>query len=736
MMFRTILLAMFLGCPVCEIDSAVKCFAQIEDRPSSSETTSPHSGDSVLRPHVGIERAYSQLRFNRPIYLTGAGDGSGRVFVVEQGGVVRWFSQNEQIPTSRVFLDISDRVSRRGNEEGLIGFAFHPEFKTNGQLFCHYSSDSARTGAKQVASNVISRFKISENPNLVDPDSEEVLLTIPQPFENHNGGAMAFGKDGFLYFSLGDGGYKDDPLGNGQNLKTMLGGINRIDVDSKSAEKSYGIPNDNPFLETAGAAPELYASGLRNVWRFSFDRKTGDLWAADVGQARTEEVNVIKKGGNYGWNRFEAKDDFELSTAMASEPHELPVATYGHEWGGSITGGNVYRGDRFPELQGAYFFGDYMTGNLWKTTKHTRGGYTTSLARRTGRSIASFGEDDDGEVFLLSFDGGIYRIIATSIAENTFADWPRLLSETGLFTSMETKQPAEDLIPYEVNAAFWSDNAEKSRFIRLPEGGQLGYRESGSWDVPVGATVVKNFQLQVGRKLKMFETRLIKRTSGGWEAATYVWDKKGNDAELLTGGKQFEYRDSSTVHSWHAPSASECASCHVDSAGYVLGLSTGQLNRKTKSGTHQISEWLKRGVLSAPKDIQWNKKARFCSPYDEKFPLEERSRVWLDVNCAMCHRPNGLGNATIDLRLETPLAKTKTIDVRPTQGDLGMAGAKLIASGKPSQSLLIRRVETLGQGRMPGIGTNRIDVEAVELLTEWIKQMAVEQSPSNPTLNK
>ena len=693
---------------------------KVANQPSGAEQVD----DSSLRQFVDIERAYSQLRFHRPIYLTGAGDGSGRIFVVEQGGVVRWFSQKEDNPTSQVFLDIRHLVSRRGNEEGLIGFAFHPDFKNNGQLFCHYSSNAHRTGEKEVASNVISRFTVSDNPDLVLPDSEEILLTIPQPYPNHNGGAMAFGKDGYLYFSLGDGGYKDDPLGNGQNLKTMLGGINRIDVDAKGPTQPYRIPPDNPFLKVPEAAPELFACGLRNVWRFSFDRKTGELWAADVGQARTEEVNIIEKGGNYGWNRFEANDDFEVKTQLASMPHAPPVATYGHQWGGSVTGGNVYRGTRFPELEGAYFFGDYMTGNLWKTTRDTNGHFDTQLVRRTGRSIASFGEDDQGEVYLLSFDGGIYRIVATSTPENTFVDWPQLLSETGLFASMKTKEPAADLIPYEVNAPFWSDDAQKTRFLQLPEGSQLVYRESGTWEVPVGATVVKNFHVKSRRNVKLFETRLIKRTSDGWEAATYVWDKQGNDAELLTGGKQFEYWSSSAVHSWHAPSASECASCHVDSAGYVLGLSTRQLNRKGKSGKHQISEWIENGILSAPGDIQWDKQAAFCSPYDDQFSLEQRSRVWLDVNCAMCHRPNGSGNATIDLQFDTPLQETKTIEVLPAQGDLGVADAKIIAKGEPERSLLVHRVETLGQGRMPGTGSNRIDAKAVELLTQWIRQMA------------
>jgi uncharacterized repeat protein (TIGR03806 family) len=726
MMLKAIFIAVVAVFFQYEISLATEFPVQETTNISNASSESPQSDDSQLRQFVGIKRAYSQLRFNRPIYLTGSGDGSGRIFVVEQGGVVRWFSQNEENPTSRVFLDISKLVSRSGNEEGLIGFAFHPDFKNNGQLFCHYSSNSHRTGEKEVASNVISRFTVSENPNFVLPDSEEILLTVPQPFPNHNGGAMAFGKDGFLYFSLGDGGYKDDPLGNGQNLKTMLGGINRIDIDSTDLPKSYRIPGDNPFLNVKGAAPELYASGLRNVWRFSFDRKTGELWAADVGQARTEEVNIIQKGGNYGWNRFEANEDFALDTAMASQPHIAPVATYGHQWGGSITGGNVYRGTRFPELDGAYFFGDYMTGNLWKTTKDTDGRYVTQLVRRTGRSIASFGEDDKGELYLLSFDGGIYRIVATSEPENTFADWPQWLSETGLFASMKTKEPAADLIPYEVNAPFWSDNAQKSRFFQLPKGSQLAYRESGSWEVPVGATVVKNFHVKSRGNLRMFETRLIKRTANGWEAATYVWDKKGGDAELLTGGKQFEYWNSSVVHSWHAPSASECASCHVDSAGYVLGLSTRQLNRTGQSGKHQLTEWVSKGILSAPPGIQWDEQAKFCSPYDDQFSLEQRSRVWLDVNCAMCHRPAGSGNATIDLQFDTPLAETKTIGVVPAQGDLGIENAKIIAKGNPNQSLLVHRVETLGQGRMPGLGSNRIDTQAVELLVQWIQQMAVD----------
>ncbi len=705
---------------------AFTAHAQIDTQGSVRREEPGQSERAVVpsqRLHVGLERAYSRLRFNRPVYLTGAGDGSGRLFVVEQAGVVRWFSQAEENPSSRVFLDISDRVSRRGNEEGLIGFAFHPNFKENGFVYCHYSSDQQRTGDKNVASNVISRFQVSDDPNVVDAATEEILLTIPQPFENHNGGAMSFGPDGFLYFSLGDGGYKDDPLGNGQKLTSMLGAINRINVDSATSGKPYGIPADNPFVAEVGAAPELFAIGLRNVWRFSFDRKTGELWAADVGQNLIEEVDIVKRGGNYGWNRYEANDDFAKETKLAIDRHDKPIAWYGHQWGGSITGGNVYRGRKFPELDGAYFFGDYMTGNLWRTKREPSGEYQTELVRRTGRSIASFGEDDDGEVFLLSFDGGIYRLVPTDDPEDTFKDWPVKLSETGLFTSMTQQTPAENLVAYEVNAPFWSDNAEKSRYFVLPEGESIGFQADGSWEVPVGSILVKNFRMQAGRRMRIFETRLIKRTNDGWEAATYVWDKQGTEAELLTDGKQFEFNDRG-VQSWHAPSSSECASCHVDAAGYVLGLNTAQLNRDAADGkSNQIQRWAQQGIVNLPETFDPKTANRYCSPYDQTADLETRARVWLDVNCAMCHQPSGPGNANIDLRYATPLQGTRTVNVRPAQGDLGVVDGKLIAPGHAEQSLMVRRIETLSEGRMPSIGSNQVDAKAVQLLNEWIGSM-------------
>ncbi len=699
-------------------------FLPISSLVIAQDATSESPG---LAKGIGLKRAFPNLRFDRPVFLTGCGDQSGRLFVVEQAGVIRVFEsrgQEEDVKTSEVFLDIHQQVSRRGNEEGLIGIAFHPDFKNNGQLFVHYSS------AKERQTNYLSRFQLHpDDPNRIDVESEKVLLRVKQPFSNHNGGSIEFGPDGFLYISLGDGGSARDPHGNGQNLETLLGSILRIDVDHKDEGLDYSIPEDNPFVDVENARPEIWALGLRNVWRFSFDRKTGDLWAADVGQDKIEEVSIVKRGGNYGWNRYEANADFKVDTVLAVEPHQPPVATYGREWGISITGGYVYRGKRFPDLIGSYFYGDYVSGNLWRCRPEENGEYRNELVRRTGRSIASFGEDDNGELFLVSFDGGIYRVVPTAEPENTFADWPAKLSDTGLYASTASQEVSPKLIPYEVNAPFWSDGAEKSRYISLPDAGKLQYSENETWVVPVGTTIVKNFK-QVGGRPSMLETRLIKRTAEGWESATYVWNPNGRDAELLPNGKQYEVWNRPQrrgqpwqVDSWHAPSASECSSCHVDAAGYVLGLRTAQLNLENEEGKNQIVEWAKQGVVELPEDFEVTHASKFGSADSEKHELGHRARVWLDVNCAMCHRPDGPGNASIDLRFETKLDAMKMVGEKPAQGDQGIRDALLIAPGNPQQSLLLQRVATLGPGRMPNIGSNRVDEKAVELLREWIKSL-------------
>lgn len=358
-----------------------------------------------------------------PLDVMGARDGSGRLFVALQLGRIFHFENSSSASKVTKFLDISDRVhfNPNENEEGMLGIAFHPKFQENGQLFVYYTPKH-QGGTDR--SSVISRFRVSaSDPTVADPASEEVLLTIPQPYWNHNGGTIVFGPDGFLYVGIGDGGLRNDPHSNGQNLQTLLGSIARIDVDGQTVLESgkalpYGIPADNPFVgKPSLARPEIWAYGLRNVWRMSFDRETQTCWAADVGQNKWEEINIISRGGNYGWNFREAGHAFGPGGGN-QPPSELvePIWEYGREFGKSITGGVVYRGKNVPELKGAYLYADYVSGHIWglwydEATEQVTANRTI---REKGSPVMTFGEDDQGEVYFTSPRGAISTFASPS----------------------------------------------------------------------------------------------------------------------------------------------------------------------------------------------------------------------------------------------------------------------------------------------------------------------------------
>lgn len=355
----------------------------------------------------------------RPIILTHAGDGSNRLFVATQQGVLHVFNNDPEVTTTKVALDIQDRVaySDKMNEEGLLGLAFHPKFKDNGELFIYY------TTSKAPHTSIISRFRRSAGDrDTFDPSSEEEILRIEQPYWNHNGGTISFGPDGYLYIGLGDGGSGNDPHGNGQNLETLLGSILRIDVDHQDDGLAYAVPKDNPFVGKKGARPEIYAYGIRNVWRIAFDPKTGDLWAADVGQNLWEEINIVVKGGNYGWNLREGTHPFGAVSSDDRTDLIDPIWEYDHQVGKSITGGLVYRGSKVPELAGKYLYADYVTGKVWaldydRAAKQVRGNYAIPTDKMP---VISFGEDQAGEAYfmIVSPNGqGIFRLESNAVAK-------------------------------------------------------------------------------------------------------------------------------------------------------------------------------------------------------------------------------------------------------------------------------------------------------------------------------
>jgi glucose/arabinose dehydrogenase len=352
----------------------------------------------------GVGVAFPHLTFNQPVGIYSPGDGTNRLFVVEQPGVIRVFENSENVAVPQVFLDIGDHVLF-GGEQGLLGLAFHPNYKVNGYFYVDYVADNPlRT--------VIARYQvITDNPNQADPNSELVILTVEQPFPNHKGGQLAFGKDGYLYIGLGDGGSGGDPLGNGQNRSTLLGKILRVDVNSPSAGRNYGIPSDNPFVGNSfDYREEIYAYGLRNPWRFSFDPANGKLWVGDVGQDRMEEIDVVEKGKNYGWNIMEGTLCYDPASGCNQTGLEIPVWTYSHNEGNAVVGGYVYHGSMLPELSGSYVYGDYGSGKIWALQYNGTGTPSNTLLVSSNLTISSFGLDNLSELYICAFDGKIYRL--------------------------------------------------------------------------------------------------------------------------------------------------------------------------------------------------------------------------------------------------------------------------------------------------------------------------------------
>lgn len=343
---------------------------------------------------------------NEPVDIANAGD--DRLFVAEKRGVIRIIGANGQLlPTP--FLDIDSKVSPSSGERGLLGLTFHPNYAQNGYFYVNYTNNQGNT--------IVSRFSVSNNPNAADPNSELPLLTIQQPYSNHNGGDLAFGPDGFLYIPTGDGGSGGDPQNRAQNRKSLLGKMLRIDVNSGNP---YAIPNSNPFVNDTTTLPEIWALGLRNPWRFSFDRRTGDLWIADVGQGNWEEINrtPANSGGghNYGWRCYEGDANFNTNGCNNRNNYVFPIYDYpndGTTTGCSVMGGYVYRGMRYPNLQGRYIYADYCSGRFWALTPNEQSGWTnTNLLNTSDFNIVSFGEDQSGELYVAGLTSGIiYRVV-------------------------------------------------------------------------------------------------------------------------------------------------------------------------------------------------------------------------------------------------------------------------------------------------------------------------------------
>jgi uncharacterized repeat protein (TIGR03806 family) len=652
---------------------------------------------------VALTSALGGQSFSSPIEMV-AGPGN-RFYILEQKGIVRVVAP-PGAPASSA-LDISARIVS-GGEAGLLGIAFDPKFAANGFVYLHFTAPLAPPRGGVAFQSVIARFHSGDGGATIDPGSEKRLLVVDQPFSNHNGGKIAFGPDGFLYIAFGDGGSGGDPQGNGQNKNTLLGKILRIDP---SGGDPYGIPPSNPFAG-GGGKPEIFAYGLRNPWKMSFDKTTGELWAADVGQGKFEEVDRIVLGGNYGWKVREGKHCYGASEC-ATEALIDPVVEYGRSDGVSITGGYVYRGAKVPSLFGKFIYGDFSSGRIWAVDKSDDGAFVPVLLLETDLKISTFGQDADGEVYVVDYASGEARQLVAADGGAPVEGPGVKLSETGCLDPKDPTHPPQGMIAYDVNSPLWSDGSTKDRWLYVPEGSKIGVLADGDFDVPPGSVAVKTFSV-AGQKV---ETRLFVRyADASWAGYSYEWNDDQSEAQLLPTGKTKPLANGQT---WYFPSRGECFACHTPVAGFTLGLEARQLDRD-EAGANQLARFaslfdrpVTPGALAPLRGVD----AQGAS-------AEERARGYLHSNCSSCHREgSGAGAATLDLRVEKPFAETKMCSVAPQAGELGVAGAKVVAPGDPAKSVLSLRMRTLETPRMPTLASRIVDESGAAAVEAWIRSL-------------
>jgi uncharacterized repeat protein (TIGR03806 family) len=645
-----------------------------------------------------------------PLALIQAPGDSSRWYLVEKDGRVFRFANTDDVTTRTLFVDLSNAVDSWW-EGGLLGMAFHPDFANNGYVYLSYTASDDTVGDHGANLRArISRFTVSADRRTLVAASEVNLLTVAQTHDHHNNGHIQFGADGYLYIAFGDGGY-GDPFGNAQDLNSLFGKILRIDVNGPAP---YGIPPDNPFVHGGGRA-EIFAIGFRNPWRWSIDRDTGTLWVGDVGHEEWEEVNRVTLGGNYGWS---VREGAHCHTPNCSgSGFTDPVVEYSHDGGRcSITGGYVYRGNAIPSLRGSYVAADFCSGEILVRTSGTN---RIEPLASAGIAISSFGEGNDGELYALDyFNGAILRIVAGSGAIDTIA---QKLSETGCVNPADPRQPASGMIGYDVNAPLWSDGAGKLRFLGLPAGARIGVGADQDWSFPVGTVLMKHFHLFN----KLIETRLFMRhPDGEWGGYSYEWNADQTDAQLLTTSKDVDIGG----QSWHFPSGGECMRCHTGEAGRALGPETSQMNRAFlyqpgNVTANQIAAYQHFGLFSNPPGDP-AALPRLAAPGDTGAPLEQRARAYLHTNCSGCHRPGGSTQSVMDLRHDTPLAAANVCNTSPRNGDLGIAGARLLLPGDPGRSLIAVRMRALDGNRMPPLSTSVVDAEGVTLIDNWIASIS------------
>ena len=697
------------------------------------------------------KKAYPNLKLTFPVSVAHQPE-SDRIWVITLDGPkgatnLRRFIDSADVAETEIVFPADDRVA--------TDLLFHPRFSENGFVFVGHNRPIKDGGEKYCR---ISRFKVNPQPPYeLAADSETTIIEWPS--DGHNGVAMAFGLDGMFYVTSGDGTSDSDTNLRGQEMSHLTAKVLRIDLEHPSEGKAYSVPSDNPFVGKAGIAPETWAFGLRNPWRMTSDRVTGQIWVGNNGQDLWEQVYLICKGENYGWSVYEGSHPFYLNRELGPSLHVKPTLEHHHSEARSLTGGIVLYGQQLPELHGAYLYGDHSTGKIWGARHDGKQVVWHRELADTPYHISGFGTDSHGELLFADYvgngEGGIYTLVPSPPPEKVVTPFPQKLSESGLFRSVKGHIVEPALIPYQVNSPLWSDGAEKFRFIAMPgESPQIEIPEKRGWSFPNETVLVKSFSLEMVEgdvdSKRWVETRFMTRQQNEWIGYSYRWNDDQSDASLVSReGLDVEFTITTQAGTrqmpWHYPSRAECMVCHSRASGFVLGLSTGQMNRdfehspyhpqsgigdqhekattleQTKPAENQLAMLERLGLIKLPKPPE--ELEQLVNPYDPREKLEARAKSYLHSNCAICHVDAGGGNSQIQLEYAVELDKMKLIDALPVHDKFGLDEARLVSPGHPERSVLLHRMSKRGRGQMPQLATTLVDHAAVEMMTQWIREL-------------
>ncbi len=667
-------------------------------------------------PYVSVN-AYPEFTVERLVAIE-LEPGSGALLLLqnylwsEKRSTLRRYDPQPKSGNSDLLLEL---------DEPAYSLAFHPKYETNG--FLYVGSNGPGNDGKNHSR--ITRYTVDRNaPYRLKKSS--AFPVIEWPSNGHNGAAVCFGNDGMLYVTSGDGTSLMDLDNMGQNLMSLKSKVLRLDVDAASSSQGYVVPQDNPFVGSPGIRPETWAYGTRNPWRISNDSVSGQIWIGENGQDLMEFVQLVRRGANYGWSAYEGSRPLFVERLSGPSPVSPPTIEHDHSVFRSLTGGFVYRGQRFSELVGAYIYGDYSTGRIW-AAKHD--GVNLLWNREiadTTLAITAFGTNLEGDILVADHAGNaIWKLVPNLEEVDQVLSFPTKLSETGLYASTIDLKPAPGVIPYEIVASAWHDGAVSKRLLALPGTSKAKYPKEESrrsdWlslRLPDGAAVAQT--LVEPHTTKRVETRVIVKQHNDWAAYSYLWNEDQSDATLVPKeGLQVEVDGLN----WEIPSRSTCLVCHSRQADFVLSLTPAQLNRDViidGEKINQIELLARQGVLevsSIGKEEEGT--GKLVDPHDKSASVSDRMHAYFTTNCSHCHMPNGGGNATMDLSPWASLENQHLIDATPEHGDFGVAGAKLIARGNPGRSIVPLRVALRGTGQMPPVGTLYPDVEGVRLLLEW-----------------